>query len=242
MTGKYQEDLAYIHDRGFGGFARNAASGLLKLLRDHGIHSGLVIDLGCGSGIWARHLHNHGYQVLGVDQSAAMIKLARKNAPAAKFKIGSLFDAKLPSCNAVTSMGECISYLFDQNLKSDSLYELFRNVYKALQPGGILIFDVMESLPYELKYPKRIYREGKDWAILFEATCDRKKRILMRHQVTYRKIGTQYRRNEEVHHLRVLNRSFVRRQLERAGFRVRYLQSYGRMRMFPGRLGILAQK
>jgi SAM-dependent methyltransferase len=242
MNGKYEEDLAYIHDRGFGGFADNAAPGLLKLLRDHEISSGLIVDLGCGSGIWARHLIQHGYQVFGVDQSAAMIKLARKSAPSAKFKTGSLFDTALPSCNAVTSIGECISYLFDQNIKQDSLFKLFRNVYEALQPGGVFIFDVMESLPYSLQYPKRIYLKGKDWAISFEATCDRKKRILTRYQVTYRKIGNYYRRSEEVHQVRVLNRSYVRRELRRAGFHVRYLQSYGKMPMLPGRLGFLAVK
>ena len=242
MSKKYQQDLAYIHDRGFGGFANNAATGLLKLLRHHGIHSGLVVDLGCGSGIWARHLLQHGYDVFGVDQSAAMIQLARKSAPTAKFKIGSLFGTKLPSCDAVTSMGEVISYLFDPNLKKDSLFKLFRNVYEALKPGGVFIFDVMESLPYELKYPKRIYLAGKDWAILFEATCDRKKRILTRHQVTFRKIGKHYRRGEEVHRVRVLDRKLVRLELERAGFRVRYLRSYARMPMFPGRLGFLALK
>jgi ribosomal protein L11 methylase PrmA len=59
MNGKYQLDLAYIHDQGFGGFAKNASPGLLKLLRERGIHSGLVVDLGCGSGIWARHLQDH---------------------------------------------------------------------------------------------------------------------------------------------------------------------------------------
>lgn len=240
MPKNYQQDLAYIHDRGFAGFANNAVPGLLKILRDHGIDSGLIVDLGCGSGIWARHLQQHGYDVLGIDQSAAMIRLARKSAPNAKFKIGSLFDSKLPPCRAVTSLGECISYLFDPNLKSDSLPKLFRSVYEALEPGGIFIFDVMESLPYELKYPKRIYLTGKDWAILFEATCDRKKRILTRHQVTFRKIGAHYRRSEEVHHVRVLDRSLVRGELERAGFRVQYLQSYGRMRMFAGRLGFLA--
>lgn len=242
MIGRYQQDLSYIHDRGFGEFANNAAPGLLKLLRDHGIKTGLVVDLGCGSGIWAKHLQDHGYESFGVDQSAAMIQLARKNATTAKFKIGSLFDTKLPPCVAVTSLGECISYLFDQNFKKDSLLKLFRNVHKALQPGGIFIFDVMESLPYELKYPKRVYKEGKDWAILFSATCDRKKKILTRHVVTYRRIGNHYRRSEEVHHLKVLDRKIIRRELERAGFRVRYLQSYGKMRMMPGRLGFLAQK
>jgi len=242
MSKNYDEDLAYIHDRGFGRFANNAAPGLLKLLREHGIRSGLVVDLGCGSGIWARHLQVQGYEVFGVDQSKAMIQLARKCAPHAKFEIGSLFQTKLPSCNAVTSMGECISYLFDKNITRDSLFKLFRNVYEALRPGGIFIFDAMESLPYELKYPKRIYLTGRDWAILFEATCDRKKRLLTRHQVTFRKIGSHYRRSEEVHRVRVLNRRVVRRELERAGFRVRYLKSYGRMPMFPGRLGFLALK
>jgi SAM-dependent methyltransferase len=242
MIGKYQQDLAYIHDQGFGEFANSAGPGLLKLLREHGIQSGLVVDLGCGSGIWAKYLQDHGYTVFGVDQSKAMIQLARKTAPAAKFRTGSLFDTKLPTCVAVTSLGECISYLFDQNFKKDSLLKLFRNVYNALQPGGIFIFDVMESLPYELKYPKRVYKEGKDWAILFSATCDRKKKILTRHMVTYRKVGAQYRRSEEVHQLRVLNRAIVRRELERAGFRVRYLKSYGKSAMFPGRLGFLAVK
>ncbi|HEY7162031.1 MAG TPA: class I SAM-dependent methyltransferase, partial [Acidobacteriota bacterium] len=174
--------------------------------------------------------------------SAAMIKLARKKAPAAKFKIGSLFDARLPACNAMTSIGEVISYLFDRNIKKDSLFKLFRNVYQALEAGGVFIFDVMESLPYELKYPKRVYKEGKDWAILFSATCDRKKKTLTRHIVTYRKVGAHYKRSEEVHHLKVLNRKIVRGELERAGFRVRYLQSYGKLQMMPGRLGFLAQK
>jgi SAM-dependent methyltransferase len=242
MTKKYGEDLAYIHDRGFGGFANNAAPGLLKLLRQHGIHSGLIVDLGCGSGIWAKHLQRHGYQVFGVDQSKAMIKLARKSAPNAHFKIGSLFDTKLPPCNAVTSMGECISYLFDRNIKKGSLLKLFCNVYGALRPGGVFVFDVMESLPYSLKYPKKIFLSGKDWEILFEATCDRKKKLLTRHQVTFRKIGNQYRRSEEVHRVRVLNRSFVRHELHRAGFRVRYLRSYGKMKLMPGRLGFLALK
>jgi SAM-dependent methyltransferase len=68
------------------------------------------------------------YEVFGVDQSKAMIRLARKSAPNAKFKTGSLFDTKLPSCVAVTSLGECISYFFDSG---NSMLKLFHNVYSA---------------------------------------------------------------------------------------------------------------
>ena len=44
----YARDLAYIHDTGFTAFVRKAAPGLLRLLRRYGIHSGLVVDAGCG--------------------------------------------------------------------------------------------------------------------------------------------------------------------------------------------------
>jgi len=81
----YKDDLAYIHDVGFGDFAKKAAPGLLKILRRSGITKGLVVDLGCGSGIWAHELGEAGYKVLGVDISAAMLKLARKKVPQARF-------------------------------------------------------------------------------------------------------------------------------------------------------------
>ena len=74
----YQNDLAYIHDTGFGGFARGSAPGLLSLFRQSGITEGVVVDLGCGSGLWARALADSGYEVIGVDISPAMIELARQ--------------------------------------------------------------------------------------------------------------------------------------------------------------------
>ena len=99
MSG-YQEDLAYTHDVGFGDFARNAAPGVLRLLRDRGVADGLVVDVGCGSGIWARELVDAGYDVLGIDQSAAMIDLARRRVPEAAFRRGSFVTTRLPVCDA----------------------------------------------------------------------------------------------------------------------------------------------
>jgi len=55
---------------------------------------GLVVDLGCGIGHWALELNRAGYRVLGVDQSPAMIRLARRKAPASKFKAASFLAVK----------------------------------------------------------------------------------------------------------------------------------------------------
>ena len=79
----YFDDLAVVHDEGFGDLARRAAPEIARPLRARGIRGGLVVDVGCGSGIAAQHFVARGYEVLGIDVSAAMIRLARAKAPRA---------------------------------------------------------------------------------------------------------------------------------------------------------------
>src|SRR5438067_5549005 len=94
----YDADLAYIHHNGFGDFATEAAPELLKILRCHGIANGTLLDLGCGSGIWARAAQNAGFHVVGIDQSQAMIDLARTVSPKSHFRCASLHAAAFPRC------------------------------------------------------------------------------------------------------------------------------------------------
>jgi hypothetical protein len=60
VPGFYREDLAYIHDVGHADFALRSAPGYLEILREHGLQDGPVVDLGCGSGLWARELFGPG--------------------------------------------------------------------------------------------------------------------------------------------------------------------------------------
>ena len=78
MTDAYREDLAYIHDVGFGHLAKNAAQVLLKALRQSAIDRGTVIDLGCGSGLLARELATTDYGVLSIDISEALLDIAKE--------------------------------------------------------------------------------------------------------------------------------------------------------------------
>src|SRR6185295_18594623 len=144
MTKAYQHDLAYIHDAGFGDFAKNSAPGLLEIFRQNAINMGLVVDLGCGSGIWARALSRAGYEVLGIDISPAMIEIARKRVPRGEFRVESLLRFTLPECDAVTSLGECLNYLFDESNSMTQLRRLFGRIYTALKPGGVFVFDIAE--------------------------------------------------------------------------------------------------
>jgi SAM-dependent methyltransferase len=102
------------------------------------------VDLGCGSGLWAEELARARYRVLGIDISEAMIEIARRRVSDAEFRVGSLFEAEIPPCVAVTSLGEVLNYLFDPNNDGQRLVGLFRCVYSALAPGGVFVFDVAE--------------------------------------------------------------------------------------------------
>lgn len=50
---RYGDDLAYMHDRGFTDFTRDAGQSLLQILKERAVASGLVVDLGCGTRVIA---------------------------------------------------------------------------------------------------------------------------------------------------------------------------------------------
>lgn len=239
-TEAYKADLAYIHDVGFGDFAKSSAPGLLEILRQNGITSGLVVDLGCGSGIWARELSDSGYGVLGVDISPAMIAIARKRVPRGRFETESLLKVKLPKCNAVTSLGECLNYLFDQSNRMSEVCRLFRRIYRALEPGGLFVFDIAE--PGRGKGVSQKYRQGPDWTVLVDVHEDAKTNRLTRRITSFRKLGQLYRRDEEIHQLQLYKRGEVAKELRSLGFRVRIVRGYGAQKMIEGCVGFIARK
>jgi SAM-dependent methyltransferase len=237
----YDRDLAYIHDTGFTGFARKAAPGLLRLLRQNRVSGGLVVDAGCGSGVWARELTARGYDVLGIDISPDMIRLARKHAPAAKFRVGSFLSAALPPCDAVTSIGECVNYAFDRKSGKKGLAEFIRRVYGALRPGGVFVFDIVEPGVAD-GAPQRRFLEGPDWAILLEVREDANSKTLTRRIVSYRRVGKLYRRSAEIHRLHLYCASEVLAELIQTGFEAHLLDGYGRFRFQPAHAAFLARK
>jgi SAM-dependent methyltransferase len=238
----YRDDLAYIHDSGFGHFARSAAPILLEALRHKGISFGRVIDLGCGSGILSQVIAAAGYDVLGIDLSPAMIALARQRVPDGEFRAESLLTAELPPCVAVAAVGECFNFLFDRGHTRRKVSQVFRRIRDALHPGGLLLFDVAGPGRVPGAGRQQSNRAAEDWAVLVTAEEDRAKGLLTRHITSFRKVGDLYRRDDEVHRLRLFTRAEIVADLRGLGFRVRSLRGYGPLRFGPGHLGFLARK
>src|SRR4249920_2199134 len=76
-TPYYRRDLALVHHRGFGFHARACAPGILALLEPVRSREGIVLELGCGSGLLTRELTAAGHRVIATDASPAMLNLAR---------------------------------------------------------------------------------------------------------------------------------------------------------------------
>lgn len=238
----YKADLAYVHDIGYGDFADQAAVEILACFQAHQIESGLVIDLGCGSGIWADHLVQAGYQVLGIDISAAMIELARNRVPTAEFRVESLFTASLPTCQAVTALGEGLNYLFDAEHNSSRLGPIFQRIFDALESGGLFLFDLVEPGQVKAGQASQGFREGDDWMVLVEKQEDLEKMILTRRIITFRQEGSLYRRDEEIHRQQLYNAEKIAEQLSQIGFQVQIANAYGEYELAISRKAITARK
>jgi SAM-dependent methyltransferase len=241
MAEWYREDLAYIHDVGHANFALRSAPGILKVLEENGIPEGLVVDLGCGSGLWARELLQAGYRVLGIDISEAMIEIAREKAPGAEFRVGSLFEAQIPPCDAVTAVSEVLNYLFDPENEVRGLDLVFGRVYEALRPGGVFVFDVLGpgQVPEDAS---KSFSEGPDWAVLSEKVEDRERGTLTRRIVSFRKVGEHYRRDGEIHRVRLYGPEEVEGRLGRVGFEVTTMRAYGRYPLAENHAAFVARR
>ncbi|MEM7066054.1 MAG: class I SAM-dependent methyltransferase [Cyanobacteria bacterium P01_B01_bin.77] len=241
MTDYYKEDLTYIHDVGYSDHACQAATGILTILSENNVHDGLIVDLGCGSGLSALEFVKAGYRVLGIDISQAMIGLARARVPSANFQVASLFKAEIPACQVVTAIGECLNYLFDPGNNNKLLLQLFERIYQALIPGGVFIFDI--AGPGQVNQNKhQHFNEGNDWLVLVEKEENSESSILTRRIITLRQVGEYYRRDDEIHNVRLYSSTTIAHQLRQVGFKIQTMHSYGKYQLPKAHAAFIARK
>ena len=98
-----------------------------------------VLDLGCGTGGHARLLAERGYQVVGVDRSAAMLERARERASGVRFELCEIADLDLgETFDAVLMMFAVLGY----HAGNADVQAALRAVRRHLHPGGLFICDV----------------------------------------------------------------------------------------------------
>lgn len=219
----YQDDLAHIHVDGYGFHWTGAAAAILEWFDEFGISKGKVVDLGCGGGQWLARLAKEGYETCGIDISASMIRIAKRNAPTAQYLRGSFAQVAVPECDAATSLGEPMNYLNS----GSAMRRTMRKVFAALRPGGVFIFDLRHpaNRPVPLQEHHKV---TEDWFCYARIEEDFRKHRLTRYITTFRRMNDgNYRRYDEVHRLMVFRRVEVTKWLRKIGFRVQTRCAYG---------------
>jgi SAM-dependent methyltransferase len=223
----YGADQALLHHAAFGRLATWAGDHLVDLLHQAGLRGGTVVDLGCGSGILARVVSARGYDVFGVDISPDMIELARKEAPDAEFRCGSVLDAAMPTAVAVTATGEVLNYAADRRTGYTALRDLADRVAAALVPGGLFLFDLSTPGGNGLDPVRRQWHDRDEWTLYLEARENPTEHILDRRITIFRRTGPDtYRRTDERHVLRLFEPDAVVAELAAAGLETEVLAGY----------------
>ena len=113
------------------------------LIKRYGKDVRFIINYGCGTGKHDIELVNLGYSCSGIDLSHTMIELAKKNSvnmePQIEFSVADIRTYEpAKKFDAVISLFHVMSY---QNSNEDIL-SAFQSARKALNKGGLFLFDV----------------------------------------------------------------------------------------------------
>ncbi|MER6187297.1 class I SAM-dependent methyltransferase [Streptomyces sp. NPDC001652] len=94
-----------------------------------------VADLGCGPGRVTAYLDSLGLSVHGLDLSASMVAIARRENPGLRFEQGSMLDLDA----ADGSLAGVVSWYSSIHTPVDKLPALFAEFRRVLAPGGHLL-------------------------------------------------------------------------------------------------------
>ena len=221
----YRDNLALVHHRGFGFHADMCAPGIVALLGPVRDRRGLVVELGCGSGLLTRHLLDAGHRVVATDASPAMLELARAAAPDAEdVRQVRLPDDPIPDADAIVSVGHALNYLPDQA----AIDRAFVAVAHALRPGGVLAIDVCDLEWGAARRGVATHgRVGQDWAIITETSTPAANRFVREMTIFVKNDDGSWRRDEERHDNILIDTTLVPGLLAQQGVEAQVRSSFG---------------
>lgn len=138
---------AKIYDKIWGKYDYDADVKFLDgLFKEYGCRS--IIDIGCGTGNHVIRLSKLGYEVMGVDISETMLKIAKEKDKDAKIRFiqgdmrklekvipkGKKFDAAI-----------CLGQAFSNLITNIDVHAFFDGVHRILRKKGLFVFDARNA-------------------------------------------------------------------------------------------------
>lgn len=221
--------FAYVYDR----FMDNVpyqewAKQTHELLKKEGIHTGIIADLGCGTGVFTMLMSDYGYDMIGVDASEDMLGLAMEHGAdrGILYLCQDMREFELyGTCAAIVSRCDSINYLEN----TDDLYKMFYWVNNYLDPGAVFLFDCNSCYKYKNVLAENTFAENREFgSFIWENFFDEETGIncceltLYVKDAGYRGHAPRYERFEETH----IQRAFTIQEIQDAAARAGLLFGY----------------
>lgn len=198
------------------------AEHIIGILKSYGIEDGLILDLGCGSGVMSEILSSRGYELIGIDASQEMLGIA--------------MDKKIESGNDILYLCQdmrefelygtvqgviCTCDSLNYLLETQELVQVFKLVNNYLDPGGIFIFDSTTPRNYEKMGDCTIAENREDCSFIWENSYDVKEHVNQYDLTLFiKEEDGRYNKLEETHLQRGYEKQEIIDALEKSGLKI----------------------
>jgi len=171
-----------------------------EILKREGVKPRTAVDLACGTGSVTALLAKKGIRVLGVDMSEEMLTVASQKTadirPMPRFVCQRLEKLHLPRG---VDLAVCALDSLDYITDPADCAEAIRRVYRALNPGGIFIFDVNTPEKLRAMDGQVFLDEDEDVFCVWRGEFDAGRNICAYGMDLFQRSGALWRRAFEEH-------------------------------------------
>ncbi len=189
------------------------------ILKKEAVKPRTAVDLACGTGSVALILARKGLRVTGVDMSPEMLTVAaqraQEQAQRPLFVCQRLQDLRLP---AGVDLAVCALDGLDYILEPRDCQAAIQRVYKALNPGGIFIFDVNTPEKLRAMDGQVFLDEDDDVYCVWRGEFDEKTNICSYGMDLFQRQGQVWHRSFEEHQEYAYTAEELKTYLRQAGF------------------------
>ena len=190
---------------------------LASMLKENGIESGLILDLGCGTGKLTRLMEQKGYDMIGVDNSFEMLDIAREqDSENILYLMQDMREFELyGTVRAIYSACDSVNYI----LEEEELLEVFKLVNNYLDPGGLFIFDINSSFKYHELLAENTFAETREeGSFIWENYFDEEEGINEYDLTLYiEEEDGRFARFQEMHYQKCYELNTIKKLIEAAG-------------------------
>ncbi len=190
-----------------------------EILKREGLFPRTAVDLACGTGSVSLLLARNGLEVTGVDISEEMLTMALQKAEnlaqPPRFVCQSLQELHLPRG---VDLAVCALDSLDYITDPADCAQAIRRVYKALNPGGIFLFDVNTPEKLRAMDGQVFLDEDDDVYCVWRGEFDEETNICAYGMDLFQRRGNVWERSFEEHREYAYSREQLTGYLKAAGF------------------------